>query len=145
VLFSAGLIPEAESDRGQFPLLDGERRTRYQETLQTLDDDFRSRHVRPVFALFAGYDSRIGQYDTRGTFQVKFREFAESRAIPLLPSKQVLMSGESQAGGIAKYFQDQCHMNEKGRQKFGRALADVLPAGVDHPSSATTPEYSKLK
>ena len=110
---------------------------RYQETLQTLDDDFRSRHVRPVFALFAGYDGRIGRYDARGPFQIKFREFAESRAIPLLPSKQVLMSGEPETV-IQNYFQDQCHMKESGTQKFGQGLADLLSTIADHPSSATT-------
>ena len=110
----------------------------YQETLQTLDDDLRSRHVRPVFALFAGYDGSIGEYDARGPFQIKFRKFAESHAIPLLPSKQVLMSGESAASGIAKYFQDQCHMKENGTQKFGQGLAELLPATADSPSSATT-------
>jgi lysophospholipase L1-like esterase len=110
--------------------------TRYRETLQDLNEDFRSRHVRPVFALFAGYDGRTGQYDARGPFQVKFRGFAESHAIPLLPSKQVLISGESETA-IPKYFQDQCHMQESGTQKFGQGLADLLSTMVDHPSSAT--------
>ena len=111
--------------------------TRYQATMQDLNDDFRSRHVRPVFALFAGYDGRIGQYDARGPFQVKFRDFAETHAIPLLPSKQVLISGESETA-IQKYFQDQCHMKEGGTQKFGQGLADLLSTMVDHPSPATT-------
>ena len=112
--------------------------TRYQETLQTLSGDFRSRHVKPVFALFAGYDGRSGQYDTRGPFQIKFRDFAESHAIPLLPSEQVLMSGESETIDIQNYFQDQCHMKESGTQKVGQGLADLLSTIVDNPSSATT-------
>jgi lysophospholipase L1-like esterase len=112
--------------------------TRYQETLQNLNDDFHSRHVKPVFALFAGYDGRSGQYDTRGPFQVKFREFAESHTIPLLPGTQALMSGELEASGIAKYFQDQCHMKENGTQKFGQGLADLLTTSLNHPSPSTT-------
>jgi hypothetical protein len=48
------------------------------------------------------------------------------------------MSGESAASGIAKYFQDQCHMKENGTQKFGQGLAELLPATADSPSSATT-------
>jgi lysophospholipase L1-like esterase len=112
--------------------------TRYDETLQSLNDDFQSRHVKPVFALFAGYDGRSGQYDTRGPFQVKFREFAERHTIPLLPGKQALMSGELEASGIAKYFQDQCHMKENGTQKFGQGLADRLTTSLNHPSPSTT-------
>src|SRR5436189_3112005 len=108
--------------------------TRYQQTLQPLSDDFHSRDVKPVFALFAGYDGRSGQYDTRGPFQVKFREFAESHAIQVVPSQHALMSGESEASGIAKYFQDQCHMKENGTQKFGQGLADLLVASLNQRS-----------
>jgi lysophospholipase L1-like esterase len=115
-----------------------EVQTRYRKSLQESYDDFRSRHVRPVFALFAGYDGRTGQYDTLGPFQVKFREFAESHAIPLLPSKQVLMSGESETT-VRKYFQDQCHMKEIGTQKFSQGLADLLSTLLpEHPSPAKT-------
>lgn len=90
-----------------------------------------------VFALFAGYDGRTGEYDSRGPFQLQFREFAENHAIPLQLSKQVLMSGESETS-VQKYFQDQCHMKEIGTQKFGQGLADLLSVLPEHPSPATT-------
>jgi hypothetical protein len=100
--------------------------TRYQKSLQSLSDDLNARHVRPVFLLFTGYDARTGQYDTKGPFQIRFGEFAERQGIPLLRSSQTLSGSESPEAGIQNYFQDQCHMNERGTQKFGQGLARFL-------------------
>jgi lysophospholipase L1-like esterase len=98
--------------------------TRYQQSLQSLYDDLNSRHVKSIFLLFTGYDARTGQYDNQGPFQIKFADFAESHGLPLLRSDQLLADG--QTSGIQKYFQDQCHMNEGGTQKFGQELARLL-------------------
>jgi lysophospholipase L1-like esterase len=100
--------------------------TRYQKSLQSLYDDLNARHVKPVFLLFTGYDARTGQYDTKGPFQVRFGEFAENHAIPVLRSNEALVETQSPAADIQKYFQDQCHMNERGTQKFGQRLAGFL-------------------
>jgi lysophospholipase L1-like esterase len=100
--------------------------TRYQKSLQSLYDDLSARHVKPVFLLFTGYDARTGQYDTKGPFQLRFGEFAESHGIPLLRSNQALVETQSPSANIQEYFQDQCHMNEKGTQKFGEGLAGFL-------------------
>jgi len=99
---------------------------RYQKSLKSLYDDLNTRHVKPVFLLFTGYDARTGQYDTNGPFQVRFGEFAERHGLPLLRSGQALAEGQSPAADIQKYFQDQCHMNERGTQKFGQGLAGFL-------------------
>jgi hypothetical protein len=99
---------------------------RYQKSLQGLYDDLTARHVKPVFLLFTGYDARTGQYDTQGPFQVRFGEFAERHGLPLLRSGQALADGQSPAADIQRYFQDQCHMNERGTRKFGQGLAEFL-------------------
>jgi lysophospholipase L1-like esterase len=100
--------------------------TRYQKSLQSLYDDLSARHVKPVFLLFTGYDARTGQYDTKGPFQLRFGDFADGHGIPLLRSNQALVEAQSPAADIQKYFQDQCHMNELGTQKFGKGLAGFL-------------------
>jgi lysophospholipase L1-like esterase len=107
--------------------------TRYQQSLQSLYDDLNSRHVKSIFLLFTGYDARTGQYDNQGPFQIKFADFAESHGLPLLRSDQLLADG--QTSGIQKYFQDQCHMNEGGTQKFGQELARLLSPNLETSSS----------
>jgi lysophospholipase L1-like esterase len=107
--------------------------TRYQQSLQSLYDDLNSRHVKPIFLLFTGYDARTGQYDNQGPFQIKFADFAESHGLPLLRSDQLL--ADAQTSGIQKYFQDQCHMNEGGTQKFGQELARLLSTNLETSSS----------
>jgi lysophospholipase L1-like esterase len=101
---------------------------RYPASLQTLYDDLNARHVKSAFMLFTGFDARSGKYGTEGPFQLKFGEFAESRHIPLLRTNQALLEGQPPATDIQKYFQDQCHMNESGTQKFSSALAEFLSA-----------------
>jgi len=108
--------------------------SRYQKSLQGLYDDLTARHVKPVFLLFSGYDARTGQYDTKGPFQVRFGEFAERRGLPLLRSGQALSDGQSPTADIQKYFQDQCHMNERGTQKFGQGLAGFLSTLSPNPN-----------
>ena len=114
---------------------------RYQKSLQDLYDDLKARQIKPVFLLFTGYDARTGQYDTNGPFQVRFGEFAESQGIPLLRSSQALADNQSPAVDIQKYFQDQCHMNERGTQKFGQGLAGFLSTLLPN----STPVISKTQ
>jgi lysophospholipase L1-like esterase len=99
---------------------------RYQKSLQDLYNDLKARQVKPVFLLFTGYDARTGQYDTNGPFQVRFGEFAERQGVPLLRSSQALADSQSPAVDIQNYFQDQCHINERGTRKFGQGLAGFL-------------------
>lgn len=112
-----------------------EVQTEYRKSLEDIYDTFEQYHVKPVFALFTGYDGRTGQYDNQGPFQLKFREFAESKQLPLVFSKQVL-SSDGQESDIQKYFQDQCHMKEIGTQKFAQGLAGFLSPILTNPSSS---------
>jgi lysophospholipase L1-like esterase len=98
----------------------------YEKSLQDMYDTLNAYRVKPVFALFTGYDGRTGEYDNQGPFQLKFRDFAESHGAPLILSNQVLGNGAPPNPDIQKYFQDQCHMKEIGTQKFAQGLAEFL-------------------
>jgi lysophospholipase L1-like esterase len=96
----------------------------YRNYLHALYDDLHARHVQVVFALFAGYDQRTGQYAPQSPFQIEFQEFAQTQGIPLIESERAL--AQSPSSGIRVYFQDQCHMTRLGSQGFSEALAHVL-------------------
>jgi len=110
----------------------------YQKSLQGIYDTLNAHQVKPVFALFTGYDGRTGQYDNLGPFQLKFQDFAESHSVPLVLSKQVLADGAAPNADIQKYFQDQCHMKEIGTQKFAQGLADFLTPVLERNSTLNT-------
>src|SRR4029077_12943087 len=105
-----------------------EARVLYRQHLQNLYDGLNARHVKSVFALFAGYDQGRGQYVTQQPFQVEFRKFAETHSVQFIQSDQVFASPGLAASDGRKYFQDQCHMTESGTGKFGQALANFLPS-----------------
>ena len=62
----------------------------------------------------------------RGPFQEEFRKFAQTHALPLIESDQVLTNPASPTNDMGTYFQDQCHMTEVGTEKFGQGLAEFL-------------------
>ena len=107
---------------------------RYDKSLQALYDTLTSHHVKPVFLLFTGYDSRTGHYDTLGPLQVKFGQFAEKSGIPLLRSDAAF--DDATSGNIEKHFLDQCHMNESGTQKVGDKMAEFLSGLLEKPAAA---------
>jgi lysophospholipase L1-like esterase len=104
-----------------------------------LDDfvvDLRAHNVKPVFLLFCGYDSRIGNYDDSGPFQKLFSDYAHKSNIPLLRSKEALLKGEKPDANLRPYFQDPSHMKPPGTQKVADMLTDSLP-GVLQSSTMT--------
>ena len=109
----------------------------YTKQLEDFVNDLRAHNVKPVFLLFCGYDSRIGNYDDSGPFQKLFRDFAEKNGIPLLRSKEALLKGESPDANLRPYFQDPSHMKPPGTAKVGDMLADTLPTLLQQPSPAS--------
>lgn len=108
------------------PLSRDEALTVYRQHLQSLYDELNAHHVKSVFALFAGYDAGTRQYVTQGPFQIEFRSFAQTHALPLIQSDQVLSNPEPPTSDVQQYFQDQCHMTASGTERFGQALAEFL-------------------
>ena len=68
----------------------------------------------------------LGAIAIRDADRATPNQFAERRGLPLLRSGHALSDGQSPTTDIQKYFQDQCHMNERGTQKFGQGLAGFL-------------------
>lgn len=94
----------------------------YRGYLQALYDELSAHHVQVVFALFAGYNRGAERYAPDSPFQTEFRAFAQGHAIKLIESEQALTPASTASPHI--YFQDQCHMTERGARKFSEALAN---------------------
>lgn len=105
----------------------------YTKQLDDFASDLRAHGVKPVFLLFCGYDSRIGNYDDSGPFQKLFADYARKNGIPLVRSKDALLKGEQPGANLRPYFQDPSHMKPPGTQKVADMLSDSLP-GVLQPA-----------
>jgi lysophospholipase L1-like esterase len=108
----------------------------YTKQLDDFATDLRAHGVKPVFLLFCGYDSRIGNYDDSGPFQKLFSDYAHNNNILLLRSKEALLKGQAPDANLRPYFQDPSHMKPPGTQKVADMLTDSL-SGVSQPAQVT--------
>jgi lysophospholipase L1-like esterase len=104
---------------------------RYDGYLSRFLIDLQSRKVRPIFLLVASLDDRAGIYDTKGPFQERFADFAINNNIPLFRTDELLRAGDAGSTVLPRYFLDDVHMNERGTDKLGVQLADLLPKAVE--------------
>jgi lysophospholipase L1-like esterase len=102
----------------------------YDQFLDRFVSHLRSRNVKPVFVLFAGYDGRTRRYDDQGPFQARFAKYAEVHGIPLLRTVDALSQGDPPGSDLHEYFLDHAHMTEQGTTKVAAALAQFLPKAL---------------
>ncbi len=98
----------------------------YERELDAFITDLRDRHVTVALVLFCSFDGHTRTYDAEGPFQKRFAAFAEKHDIPLFRSADALREGLPPSSDLSGYFIDNCHMNPRGTDKFGRELALFL-------------------
>ena len=108
----------------------------YRKQLDDFVKDLQAHNVKPVFLLFCGYDSRIGNYDDSGPFQKLFSDYAHKNGVAIFRSKEALLKGESPDANLRPYFQDPSHMKPPGTQKVADMLTDSLPGLLSSPAIA---------
>jgi lysophospholipase L1-like esterase len=106
----------------------------YTKQLDDFVKDLQAHNVKPVFLLFCGYDSRIGNYDDNGPFQKLFSDYAHKNGVPIFRSKEALLKGEQPDANLRPYFQDPSHMKPPGTQKVADMLTDSLPGVLTAPA-----------